>query len=129
MIDRKKITPPRINLTTEAANQIRLIMQHDSTLREKCVRIHVNGKDCAGLHYALGMGEPMPADFVVKVEELAIHLDPFCAFYLPLAQVDYVILESGEDGFTVTGPSQTQYQGKFWKDNQHLIPPQESDHA
>ena len=48
------------------------------------MRIHVNGKDCAGLNYALGMGEPQPEDFVVKVEELTIHIDPFCAFYLPL---------------------------------------------
>lgn len=129
MIDRAKISPPQVSLAPEAAAQIRLIFQHDHTLQGKCVRLHIDGKGCDGFRYALGMGQALPGDFIVEAQGIAVHLDPFCAFYLQTAQVDYVVLASGEDGFTVTNPVQERYQGKFWKDHQELIPPQVTTHA
>ena len=124
MIDREKISPPQVNLSPRAAWQIRLMFEHDSTLEGRCVRLYIDGKGCDGFRYALGAGEALSEDFIVKAMEIAIHMDPFCAFYLRVAQVDYVVLPSGEDGFTVVNPDQELYEGKFWKSKEELIPPQ-----
>ena len=65
MIDCTKIPPPQIHLTLEAAQQMRLMLQHDPTLQGKCIRIHISGKGCEGFRYALGPGIPLPEDFIV----------------------------------------------------------------
>ena len=129
MIDREKIPSPQVHLTPKAARQIRLMFEHDPTLKGQYVRLYIEGKGCEGFRYALGIGRTLPEDFIVKSQEMAIHLDPFCAFYLKTAQVDYIVLPSGEDGFTVVNPDQELYQGKFWRDKVELIPPQKDPHV
>ena len=57
-------------------------------------------------------------------EGVSLHLDPFCAFYLQRGEVAYAVLESGEDGFMVNNAEQERYQGKFWRNDKQLIPPQ-----
>ena len=129
MIDREKISPPQVHLTPKAAGQILLMFEHDTTLKGQCVRLYIDGKGCDGFRYALGIGEALPEDFIVNATEMAIHIDPFCAFYLKAPQVDYVVLPSGEDGFTVVNPDQELYEGKFWKSKEELIPPQKDFHV
>ena len=127
MIDHEKISPPTISLSHEAARQLHLMFQHDPTLQNRCFRIHIQSKGCEGFRYALGMGENLPQDFIVKTEGIDIHLDPFCAFYLQEGTIDYIVLESGEDGFTITNTREGQYRKKFWKKDPKLIPPQQSE--
>ena len=131
VIDQEKIPKPHIDLSTEAALQLRLIRHHDPLhiSGEKCLRIHVEEKGCQGFTYALGEGTPLPEDFVIDVGQdqaqgaIPLHLDPFCAFYLQKGHIDYVVSESGEDGFIVSNPEEAKFKGKFWKGKEELLAP------
>ena len=129
MIDRNKIPAPRIDLAPEAARQLQLMLKHDPTLRGKCVRVHIEGKGCQGFRYAVLAGEALAEDFVVESRGISLHLDPFCAFYLQEGRVDYRVLDSGEDGFTVSNLREEKYRGKFWREREELIPPQLPEEA
>lgn len=126
-----RMDTPNINLfvTDSAARQIQLMQQNDYTLEGLCFRIKIGGKGCGGFTYDTGFSEPHADDLVVKKSypnmgvHLEIHLDPFTAHYASNLTIDYLLdMDSNEEGFVVTNPEESNYRGKFFKDETKLPP-------
>lgn len=128
MVEKDKILMPRIHASQETIDQLHLIKELDLAKEGSCFRIQISSKGCEGFRYEFGVSEKLDEDFIVELEPgLFIHMQPFCAFYLQSGILDYGInFETNEDGFKVTNLAQDQFTGKFWKDNEELIPPQKN---
>ena len=127
-IDRTKINLPNISLTSQAWKQITLIAENDFTLEGQVFRVQIAGKGCDGFTYALGITAPHDDDFKLffpyERKKIILHLDPFTAFYLQNAIVDYQFVPTtNEEGFVITNLEQEKFSGKFWKDQKELVPP------
>ena len=129
-IDTKNIATPNILFTERAFLQLKTIIENDFTLAGKYFRILISGKGCDGFTYSAGFTDLYVDDFEVKVlninnnEELNIILDPFAAFYLQNASVDFIQdfnLES--EGFVITNHAQAEFHNKFFNSNPEKIPP------
>jgi iron-sulfur cluster assembly accessory protein len=128
-IDREQVLLPVINFTESANSQLKLIMENDFTLSGKYFRLLISGKGCEGFTYSSGFSDIEKDDFIVEVkmsdEDIQILIDPFAAFYLQNATVDYVQdFENDQEGFVITNHSQKKYAGKFWRKNEEKVPPQ-----
>ena len=123
-IDRNLINPPTLNFTKIALIQLKLIKTHDYTINDKIFRIQITGKGCDGFTYSTGFTSNHPDDFQIKIEDLFVALDPFTAYYLNNATIDYFQdFDQEEEGFIVINKYQKNYAGKFWKENPDKIPP------
>ena len=125
-LDRNAIEKPRVQVESEALEQLRLIVANDFTVEGKSLRIFVSGKGCGGFDYGVGFDGVRDDDFVVSVEGLAVDVvvDPFCAYYLGHCRLDYVFDSAGdEEGFVVTSSGQDKFKGKFWRKDTSLVPP------
>lgn len=129
-LDAKKIPLPNIILTQIAKDQLNLIIKNDFTLAGKYLRILVSGKGCDGFTYSIGFTDLVEEDLVVPVkndQDLEFILDPFTAFYLQEAQVDYFQdFENNSEGFIVKNLKQNDFSGKFWKKAPEKVPPMKS---
>ncbi len=125
-IDKKDIVLPKVNFTSEALSQLKLILENDFTLSGKYLRILISGKGCDGFTYSVGFADFHEEDLSIEVDNdnsLEVIMDPFTAFYLNETHIDYVLdLENDNEGFVVTNKDQKKYHGKFWKRNQELVP-------
>ncbi len=122
-LDLSKIECPKIEVTNEAQSQILLMSENDPSLEGKSLRLLINGKGCAGFDYASGFDFPRADDFIVALSGFSLLLDPFSAFYLNGATLDYVQdFAQNREGFVIINPSQDKFQGKFWKKNHDLVP-------
>lgn len=125
-IDRSKIVHPNITLSQAALDQFNLIFQNDFTLKGKVIRLSIDGKKCEGFLYAVGFSEAHNDDYIVKVKDLVtpIHLDPFCAYYLSEAFIEFAQDQyTHEDGFIITNLNQDKFQKKFWLSNKDSLLP------
>ena len=129
-LDKKNIAIPNINFTERAFLQLKTIIDNDFTLAGKYFRILISGKGCDGFTYAAGFTDLHPDDFEVKVmnldgsEEFHIIIDPFAAFYLQVASVDFIQdFDLDTEGFVVINHDQINFHGKFWKKAEEKIPP------
>jgi len=140
VVDKNQIPSPQINLSEQAWTQLLLLMENDLTLKGKYFRLLISGKGCDGFSYSVGFTDwhhddfsiqiSIPASVIEKVsfdnqiKEVEILMDPFTAFYLQICKVDYVLdFENNNEGFTVTNLNQSEYKGKFWKQEEEKIPP------
>lgn len=124
-IDSKKINLPKIEFTQMALEQLNLILENDFTLSGKYLRILVSGKGCDGFKYSVGFTDREEEDFLININDnLEIIMDPFAAFYLQEAIVDYIQdFKNNNEGFIVKNLNQDEYNGKFWKKDQSKTPP------
>jgi Fe-S cluster assembly iron-binding protein IscA len=129
-IDKTNIASPKILFTDRAFLQLKTIIENDFTLAGKYFRILISGKGCDGFTYSAGFTDLHIDDFEVKVvnteadDELYIIIDPFAAFYLQNASVDYIqdfTLDS--EGFVVINHAQNEYHDKFFSISPEKIPP------
>ncbi len=130
MIEKDKIKTPNIHCDKETLLQLELMAKIDpELLNNKCFRIQISSKGCDGFKYEFGITEVLKEDITVQVsEKVTIHMQPFCAFYLQTGLLSYEIdPQTNQDGFKVTNLDQEKFQGKFWKENEDLIPPQASE--
>lgn len=127
-IDRSTIEIPVVLMTQRAQSQIRLIKETDFTLEETVLRVEISGKDCHGFTYAFGFTPTREDDFVVPVGnckegDLQIHLDPFAAYYLREASIDFIQdFEKDSEGFVIINLNQERFAGKFWKAAPEWVP-------
>jgi Fe-S cluster assembly iron-binding protein IscA len=130
-IDKTNIAIPKIQFTDRAFLQLKTIIENDFTLAGKYFRILISGKGCDGFTYSAGFTDLHIDDFEVKVinieahDELYIIIDPFAAFYLQNASVDFIqdfVLDS--EGFVVINHAQEDYHLKFFNLSPEKIPPQ-----
>ncbi|MBT3584951.1 MAG: hypothetical protein HN509_08595 [Halobacteriovoraceae bacterium] len=128
-IDREKVSTPQIILTAEAKKVLSNILEQDFTLAGKYFRVLISGKGCEGFKYSTGFTDFTEEDFTVLISspnapDMAILMDPFTAFYIPHAEIDFVRNYSqDEEGFVVTNLSQAEFKGKFWRQSPEKIPP------
>ena len=81
---------PPISFTVEASNAVK-----DAILSEKLepgmgLRVGVRGGGCAGFSYVLDFTTAKPNDFLMKVGEVNVYLDPMSAMHLEGTIIDYV---------------------------------------
>ena len=93
--------------TERALSQLKLIIDNDFTLAGKYFRIVVSGKGCEGFTYAAGFTDLNDDDFQVRIantdDEIFVLVDPFAAFYLQVASVDFVQdFELDAEGFVIS---------------------------
>ena len=124
-IDRNQIPSPKIQVSKEALMQIAVIKENDLTLSGPDFRIAISGKGCNGFNYKTFFDKKNQDDFsVIASDSVRIILDPFSAFYLQEATLEYYQdYEQNIEGFHVTNLNQGKFEKKFWKSNEELIPP------
>ncbi|MGZ3788705.1 MAG: HesB/IscA family protein [Bacteriovorax sp.] len=127
-VNKDLVTPPVIMFTERALSQLKLIIENDFTLAGKYFRIVVSGKGCEGFTYAAGFTDLHDEDFQIRIantdEEFYVIVDPFAAFYLQEASVDFVQdFEQDAEGFVIVNHAQGEFKGKFWKANPSKTPP------
>ena len=127
-VNKDLVTPPVIMFTERALNQLKLIIDNDFTLAGKYFRIVVSGKGCEGFTYAAGFTDLFDDDFQVRIanteEEIFVLIDPFAAFYLQEASVDFIQdFEQDAEGFVIVNHAQGEFKGKFWRQAPEKTPP------
>jgi Fe-S cluster assembly iron-binding protein IscA len=127
-VNKELVIAPVIMFTERALLQLKLIIENDFTLAGKYFRIVVSGKGCEGFTYAAGFTDLQIDDFQVRIrnttDDIFIVIDPFAAFYLQEASVDFIQdfnLEA--EGFVITNHSQADFKGKFWRASPEKTPP------
>lgn len=130
-VNRDLVMPPVIMFTERALSQLKLIIDNDFTLAGKYFRILVSGKGCEGFTYAAGFTDLFEEDFQVKIansnEDINIVIDPFAAFYLQEASVDFIQdFDQDAEGFVIVNHAQSEFKGKFWRDEPQKAPPVKS---
>ena len=123
------IPRPKITFSREALEQLNLIAAHDFTLEGKNLRITISGKNCEGFTYSVGFTEKDEDDLLIETPQgLTVLLDPFTAFYLQEATIDYQQNFGGEgeeeeEGLVIINHRQGDHAGKFWRNNPEKMPP------
>lgn len=130
-VNKDLVLPPVIMFTERALSQLKLIIENDFTLAGKYFRIVVSGKGCEGFTYAAGFTDMNDDDFHLRIantdEEIYIVVDPFAAFYLQVASVDFVQdFEQDSEGFVIVNHAQSEFKGKFWRSAPEKTPPIEA---
>lgn len=129
-IDRNGVTTPSILFSERAVQEWELILENDFTLEGKQLRIAIDGKECDGFTYAVGFDDKRKEDFEVSIEGTShqVLVDPFAAFYLQVATVDFIQdFTQDAEGFVVVNHSQKHFFGKFWRAHPELKPPLKED--
>jgi len=127
-VNKELVLPPVVMFTERALNQLKLIIQNDFTLAGKYFRLVVSGKGCEGFTYAAGFTDLQEDDFLIRIanseEDFFVIIDPFAAFYLQEASVDFIQdFNHDAEGFVITNHSQSEFKGKFWKGSPEKTPP------
>lgn len=120
-------TPPpfelKVDVSKTAIDQIKLMLEHDYTLKNLVFRIKIGGKGCGGFTYQTGFSEVDAEDMTIKLEDFVIHVDPFTAHYINGGTLDYKFdPQNYEDGFVLDNPREKEFAGKFFKDTSKLPP-------
>lgn len=131
-INKELVLEPVIMFTQRALSQLKLIIENDFTLAGKYFRILVSGKGCEGFTYSAGFTDLQEDDFLVQIkntqEEIYVIVDPFAAFYLQEGSVDFIQdFNQDAEGFVITNHSQSEFKGKFWRNNPEKTPPVKSE--
>jgi iron-sulfur cluster insertion protein len=113
----------KVEVSEKAIEQIKLMLEHDYTLKGLVFRIKIGGKGCGGFTYQTGFSEAHQDDLTIEVSDLKIHVDPFTAHYINGGALDYQFdPQNFEDGFVLNNPREKEYAGKFFKDTSKLPP-------
>lgn len=124
IIDKEKVKKPCITLTPKARDQICLMQANEPLLSDLSLRLWVASKGCQGFEYGCGFDGKQEQDFAILLDNgIEIILDPFCAFYLQNATIDFVQdYVRNLEGFVINNHNESQFKGKFFK-NEQLTPP------
>ena len=93
-----------ISLTENAQNAVRGYINKDEGLKEKVLRIFVQGGGCSGFQYGFTFSDRQDGDEVVGLEGFEVAIDPMSMPYLKDSVVDFVDGLQGT-GFTVQNPN------------------------
>jgi iron-sulfur cluster insertion protein len=131
-VNKDLVQAPIIMFTERALSQLKLIIDNDFTLAGKYFRVVVSGKGCEGFTYAAGFTDVNEDDFQLRIantdEEIYVVVDPFAAFYLQEASVDFVQdFDLDAEGFVIVNHAQGEFKGKFWRAAPEKTPPIKSE--
>lgn len=124
-VDKKAIKKPTLVVSDAALSQIHLISENDFTLEGQSLRIQITGKGCHGFDYSVGFAMPHQDVFVIEVSATqSVLVDPFTAFYLKNASLDFHLdVETGDEGFLLSPENPDDFAGKFWRKDDSKVPP------
>ena len=89
-----------VNLTSEAAEMVKSIMQKKGVPADYCLRIGIKGgAGCLGVNYLLGFDHIKEGDQKFDIEGIPVLIEKKHAMFLIGMTVDYVTNE-GQQGFT-----------------------------
>ena len=92
-----------IRLTAPAGTKVRALAQREAL--GSYLRVAISGGGCNGLSYKMRfVGEPKPADILVRTEGVEVLVDPKSALYLRGTQLDYSDKMIG-GGFKFSNPN------------------------
>lgn len=104
-----------LNITKRAERELLLIMENDFTVKDKAIRLTIEGKGCNGFNYGIGFDTPTPTDLHYSHPPFNFILDPFVAQYINRVSIDFILdVSNNRDGFVVLNHDEEKYQGKFW---------------
>jgi iron-sulfur cluster assembly accessory protein len=86
-----------INVTQNAARQLRTLLEQQLERAGKGLRIQIEKGGCSGLHYEMTLGEKKEGDAVVERDGVEFFIDGESASYLRGATLDF------RDGLTGVG--------------------------
>ncbi len=111
-----------IEISDLAAKQVQTIFENDYTLEGLVFRLKIQGKECHGFTYALGFTAPEQDDLIYHKNGIAVHIDPFTAYYCKEGLIEYLFdLDSNKEGFFFENKNEKLYRGKFFK-NEEMTP-------
>lgn len=84
-----KPRPAPVNLTEQAAHEIRKIMQTKQIPEGYGLRIGVKGGGCSGMSYVLGFDKLRDYDQTYQIEDIPVYIDKRHGLYLLNTTVDY----------------------------------------
>ena len=126
-VDRSKVNRPKVEVSSLAWDQLKLIKKMDYTLEEKHLRVAIKGKECDGFTYEVYFDQKKEDDFIIKSNNHLgpmIVMDPFSAFYLNDSKISYVLNpEDDSEGFCIENLNQSVQHGKFWVKKGAKTPP------
>ena len=98
------ITEPVVNLTENAAKQIKSMIEGQQENAGKTLRVYVEGGGCSGMQYGMVFDEKRADDAVTEFHGVSVLVDPFSANYLRGAVIDFSdSLNAG--GFKISNPN------------------------
>jgi iron-sulfur cluster assembly protein/iron-sulfur cluster insertion protein len=99
-----------VNLTENAANEIKARLAADPAGAGKCLRIYVEQGGCSGLQYGMTFDEPRPGDLAAASFGVSVLVDAFSAGYVRGTVVDFSDALTG-GGFKISNPNAAQSCG------------------
>ena len=94
-----------IEVTTEAATQIRTLLAEDDKLETHGLRMKVIGGGCSGLQYQLSFDDVVrDIDSQIEIEGVRVIVDEKSALYLVGSRLDFVDTLQ-ESGFKIENPN------------------------
>ena len=133
-VNKELVHTPIVMFTERALSQLKLIIENDFTLAGKYFRVVVSGKGCEGFTYAAGFTDLNDDDFQLRIanteDEIYVLVDPFAAFYLQVASIDFVQdFDQDAEGFVIVNHSQSEFKGKFWRAAPEKTPPVKTENT
>ena len=108
----KQLMPCPIELTENAAQEVRDILEQQGNPEGVALRIYVAGGGCSGLQYGMALDENVDEgdQFFLRSGAFSIVIDPMSLKYIKGSIVDYVTTPMG-GGFKVENPNATKSCG------------------
>jgi iron-sulfur cluster assembly accessory protein len=103
-------TQPVVNLTENAANEIRSKLADEPQGAGKGLRVYVEQGGCSGMQYGMVFDEPRADDLSAAFFGVSVLVDPFSADYVRGATIDFSDALTG-GGFKITNPNAAQSCG------------------
>jgi iron-sulfur cluster assembly protein len=99
-----------IHFSTGAILEIKRLLNEDSSLEGKWLRVGVKGGGCSGMTYILNFDDMKPGDMVYETNDFSFIMDPSHEMYLFGMEVHF---EGGLNsrGFTFSNPNATKTCG------------------
>lgn len=99
-----------VKISESAIDQIKKIFDKEKPRAEQGLRLAVIGGGCSGLQYKIEISDPKEKDNVMKIDELAIFIDPKSTIYLKDVILDFQDGLNGK-GFVFSNPNATNTCG------------------
>jgi len=92
-----------INLTENAAGEVKAMLAKEKDAANKCLRVYIEAGGCSGMQYGMVLDEKRDDDFAAEFYGVPVVVDPFSANYLRGTVVDFSDALTG-GGFKISNP-------------------------
>lgn len=93
-----------VNLTEGAARQVKSLLERQSEVQGKSLRVYVESGGCSGMQYGMVFDEKRDGDLVLQSQGVDVLVDAFSMNYLNGLVIDYQDGLMG-GGFKISNPN------------------------